>query len=404
MLLEHAHFRRPVRFVPADFLARPWVLMYGAMSVGTFAYAALTHLHPHRVWALWAVAGYVVAAMLTVKGRITAAAVSAAIGAVLVPGTALIATNTAQLEVSVVAESAASLVATGSPYAPDPSVLDQYNPYGPAMTLFGIPSQLFPENRIGDPRIWFALFFVACVLLTAKMILARPLTHHSWVRLTALIASPVIALPMAVGGVDLPVVGAALLGLAAATRGRVVTTVVSFAFACALKPLAVPVLVVALALLATRHGGRTALSAGSACAALAIVFHVPAFTDPAAFVQHTLFFPLGRTDVVTPAGHSLVGGALARLVPYGATLALVVLVVVGICAAVMLVRNPPDSFVHASGFAAVGLTVLFLLAPTSRFGYFVYPLMLGGVAAVIALESTCRPKRAPVNIIREAAW
>ncbi|MFD6858479.1 glycosyltransferase 87 family protein [Rhodococcus sp. NPDC060086] len=400
MLLERTRIHDRARFVSAGLFAHRWTLTFAAFSVVALVYGAVTQLHPHRVWALWAVVGYAVATVLAVRRRLTPAAVSAVIGAVVAPGTALIATRTAQLEVSVVAESAAYLITTGSPYVPDPSVLAEYNPYGPAMTLFGTPSQLFPENPLGDPRIWFALFFVVCVLLTSTMVLARPLPRRSGMQMTVLIASPVVALAMTVGGVDLPVVGAALLGLAAATRGRVVTTAVSFAFACALKPLAVPVLVVALVLMCARYDRRTALRAGVACAALTVVFHVPAFTDPAAFVRHTLLFPLGRTDVVTPAGDSLVGGALARLVPYGPTLASVVLAVAGVCAAVVLVRNPPDSFVRAASFAAVLLTVVFLLAPTSRFGYFVYPLVLGGTAVVFALDTACRSARTRVQMSR----
>lgn len=178
------------------------------------------------------------------------------------------------------------------------------------------------------------------------------------------------------------------------------TTVVSFAFACALKPLVVPVFVVALVLMCARYDRRTALRAGATCAALTVVFHIPAFTDPEAFVEHTLLFPLGRTDIVTPAGESLVGGALTRLVPYGATLTSAVLAVAGVCAAVVLVRNPPDSFVRAASFAAVGLSVGFLLAPTSRFGYFVYPLVLGGTAVVFALDTTCRSARTRVQTNR----
>ena len=105
---------------------------------------------------------------------------------------------------------------------------------------------------------------------------------------------------------------------------------------------------------------------------------------------------------MTPAGESLVGGALTRLGPYGATLTSAVLAVAGVCAAVVLVRNPPDSFVRAASFAAAGLTVLFLLAPTSRFGYFVYPLVLGGTAAVSVLFTEGRAVRNPVAEVRES--
>jgi hypothetical protein len=42
----------------------------------------------------------------------------------------------------------------------------------------------------------------------------------------------------------------------------------------------------------------------------------------------------------------------------------------------LLVR-PPRTIVGAAGYAAVSLTLLFILAPATRWGYFVYPLGIG---------------------------
>ncbi len=79
MLFERTHIHDRARFVSAGLFAHRWMLTYVAFSVVVLAYGVVTQLHPHRVWALWAGAGYAVAAALAARGRLTPAAVSAVI-------------------------------------------------------------------------------------------------------------------------------------------------------------------------------------------------------------------------------------------------------------------------------------------------------------------------------------
>src|SRR5438067_8326717 len=86
--------------------------------------------------------------------------------------------------------------------------------------------------------------------LVARRRLAAPL---------ALIGSPLIAIPVCVSGVDLPMIGLSCLSLACAARGRRLSTAISTALACAFKWTAWPLLPIALALLSARRGRRTAM-------------------------------------------------------------------------------------------------------------------------------------------------
>ena len=82
-----------------------------------------------------------------------------------------------------------------------------------------------------------------------------------------LAASPLVALPLAVGGVDLPLIGLCCFGLALAAKGRPVGAGLALAFACTLKWTVWPALPVALVLLRALYGcrvaGRAALVAGA---------------------------------------------------------------------------------------------------------------------------------------------
>ncbi|WP_073754608.1 hypothetical protein [Streptomyces sp. CB03234] len=194
------------------------------------ALAAVSDLAPHRVWGVAAALGYGAAAMLAGSHRRAAVGV-ALLGAVAVPLVLLVATGRGQLEVAVVERSGALLTATGVPYAREPGGLADYNPYLPGMAVLGaLP---------GDPRWWTGAVFVASVAAVG----ASPRVA-GWV-----VACPLVALPLAVGGVDLPVAGLMCLGLTLAGRGRAGRAGLALGAAAALKWTAWPAVLVALALL-----------------------------------------------------------------------------------------------------------------------------------------------------------
>ncbi|MEU9046867.1 MULTISPECIES: hypothetical protein [unclassified Kitasatospora] len=393
------------------------------------ALAALSTLAPHRVWGWCAAVGYLGAAL---AGRLPArprralsagagfslgsalpvgsvlSLGSALAGAVLVPFTVLLATGQAQSEVLVIERSAATLLRSGTPYLADPRAVTDYNPYLPGMTLFGMPARLFgdgsaPARLAGDPRLWCAAALVAC-LVAAHSVLrcgatpgasARPLdAGHA---IAVLVASPLVALPLCVSGVDLPLTGLLALALALAARHRPVAAGLALAAACSLKWTALPAVAVAVALLATgpglfaagpfgadrraaglfAPGRRAAVRCIVVWAGGTLTLVLPALlAAPGPLVEQVLRFPTGRGAVPTPATSPMPGRLLADLGPTGWYTAVLLLVCGGAAVAVSLVVRPPRGLVAAADRLAAGLCLAFLLAPAGRFGYFALPLLL----------------------------
>uniref|UniRef100_UPI0038B61791 glycosyltransferase 87 family protein n=1 Tax=Streptomyces violaceus TaxID=1936 RepID=UPI0038B61791 len=398
-----------------------------------------TTITPHQVWGACAAAGYGLAALVAhfsarPWGRASAAV--AAVGSVLVPLVFLVADGARQLEVTVVERSGTLLLDSGTPYVPDPAELPDYNPYLPGMALFGLPRAVLGDVPLADARLWFALVSLGAMGLAALLcggyrsswrgtvalwagsrsfrrgpallsagdrssrrgpaLLSagdRP-TRRGTVPLSAghrsarrgpvrsllwLAATPAVALPLAVGGVDLPVIALMCLALSLAGRGRPVAAGLALGAAAALKWTAWPLLPVGLALLAVTAGRRAAVRAGATAVALAVLAVLPvALTGPGAFAEHVLLFPLGEGATGSPATSPLPGYLLATYVPGGFALAVAALALSAVAVAVSLVTRPPRTTVAAADRLALGLGIAMCLIPATRFGYVVYPLVLFG--------------------------
>ncbi|MFF1463408.1 glycosyltransferase 87 family protein [Streptomyces sp. NPDC058330] len=391
-----------------------------ACALAALATAAFSTLGSHRVWGAVAAAGYAAAAWLSpgptdrgptdrgpsdcgpsdcgpsdcgptdcgpsdrgptdrgpTASRGRRAAAVAASGAALLPLLILLATGRAQLEVEVVARSASLLLATGSPYVPHPEALADFDPYLPGMAFFGIPEALFGAGPLTDPRVWTGAAFLAALAACGRGL--PPL----W---TA--ACPLVALPLAVGGVDLPVVALMCLGLTLAGRGRAGGAGLVLGLAAALKWTAWPALPVCLVLLRTRsrrdgdQGSRPVLRCAVTGAVTVAVLVLPVVVrDPAAFLTHVVAFPLGLTDTVSTAASPLPGHLLATRTPDGRAAAVLLLAVSALLLAVSLVVRPPGTVAAAASRLALGLLLALSLMPASRFGYLVYPLVLAVLAA-----------------------
>ncbi|GGS60335.1 FkbM family methyltransferase [Streptomyces violaceus] len=363
---------------------RPWeTLCWTGCAVFALLLCLRTTLTPHQVWGACAAAGYGLAALVAhfsarPWGRASAAV--AAVGSVLVPLVFLVADGARQLEVTVVERSGTLLLDSGTPYVPDPAELRDYNPYLPGMALFGLPRAALGDVPLTDARLWFALVSLGAMGLAASVCggsrsfgrgPARPLL---W-----LAATPAVALPLAVGGVDLPVIALMCLALALAGRGRPVAAGLALGAAAALKWTAWPLLPVGLALLAVTAGRRAAVRAGATAVALAVLAVLPvALAGPGAFAEHVLLFPLGEGATGSPATSPLPGHLLATYVPWGFALAMAALALSAVAVAVSLVTHPPRTTVAAADRLALGLGIAMCLIPATRFGYVVYPLVLFG--------------------------
>ncbi|MET9833485.1 glycosyltransferase 87 family protein [Streptomyces sp. NPDC006385] len=377
--------------------ARRDVLFWLGCSGFALSMALVTTLTPHRIWGLCAAVGYAVAAELARRsprpwsGR---SALAALLGSVVVPLTLLIVAGAAQSEVHVVQRSGGLLLDSGSPYLPHPVGLDDYNPYLPGMALFGIPHAIFGGTPLADARVWFCAAFLGSMLVARNaargagrnslpqgIASGRRDTAHGASTANAVLllaAFPAVALPLAVGGVDLPVIGLMCLGLALAGRGGSGTAAgLAMGAAAALKWTAWPLLPVGLVLLAVTAGRRAAVRAGVVAVLVALAAVVPvALADPHAFVEHVVMFPLGEGGVRSPAASPLPGYLLATYVPGGSVLAMAALAAAAVGVAVSLAVRPPRTVVAAADRLALGLGLAMCLIPATRFGYLVYPLVL----------------------------
>jgi phosphatidylinositol alpha-1,6-mannosyltransferase len=213
------------------------------------------------------------------------------------------------------------------------------------------------------------------------------------------LGSPVLALPLTTGLTDLPVLALlslALAGTAAHPRrpGVQLAAAIALGAACAIKATAWPALPIIAAMVAVRHGGRAAIrfvaTALGAALALALATAPAAVTAPAALIQNTVLFPLGLTRYQTAAASPLPGHMLAVIGPGGRWAAIGLLGAASLALATSLVIRPPPDLQASAWRLAVSLALLFVLAPASRWGYFVYPAAL---LAFVAMTGTTRLHR-----------
>jgi hypothetical protein len=366
---------------------------YGAFTVYATALAIVTG-HADRTWAIWAAVGYGLTTLIFWLIRhknvpvIWPMLVSLA-GALAAPVTWLVTRVSPTPEVQVISRSAVLLLQHGSPYLPA-GALDNwlsYNPYLPVMAVFGLPRALGASGLFADPRLW--LTAVSIALIWAAFTVAAPhrrcedCRHNTRLSTVFFAASPVIAFPLAVGITDPPVIALMFLTLALIARpSGLFRAAVALGVACAMKATAWPAVPVFAAAVAVRHGaqavwrftGVVILVTGL----LAVALAPAALLDPYAFLQNTVLFPLGLTPYKTPAASPLPGHLLSTTGMAGHWAAVVLLVAAGLGFAVSLIVRPPADGRAAAWRLALGLAVMFALAPATRWGYFVYPIALVG--------------------------
>ena len=362
------------------------------------------------VWGGCAAAGYTLAALAAAlwwpRGRKAALAIALA-GALAAPltwqvtfGVRMSAQDDGSL--TVVARSAVELLRHGTPYlsAAQISHALQYNPYEPAMAIFGLPAAVGLHGAAGNPRLWMGI--ATATILAVAFRLAMPGSALSNTALA--LGSPVLALPLTAGLTDAPVLALLCLTLACTARPqrrRIMLAAITVGAACAVKATAWPALPVIAAMLTARDGARAATRfavAASVTAMVLVVAMAPAsLTAPAALFQNTVLFPLGMTRYRTEADSPLPGHLLAATGPAGSWAAIGLLCAAALAIGAAPIIRPPADTGAAAWRLAVSLALLFALAPASRWGYFAYPAaLLGfvsmtrskGVGLVVAKPST----------------
>jgi hypothetical protein len=293
----------------------------------------------------------------------------------------------AQPEVWVIERSARLLFDTGTPYMDisalgRPVEVNDYTPYGPAMTVFGIPRALFP-SAITDARIMFALVTVVTIAVSLKL-LGWPKVPVRAAHLA--VVSPLTALTFAVAGPDLAIIGLLVLACALAARGSLTLSATALAVVVSMKLTALPAVVVIVFFVATMAGRVALYRFFAAIIGVTAVLNIPVLiVQPGAFVEHVIKFPAGLGKISSPAASPLPGHLIASIGPVGHALALVLLGLAAVALTVWLVVKPPKTGSDAMVKAAIGLGAALLLVPASRYGYLVYPLALWGAAMVFAV-------------------
>jgi hypothetical protein len=370
-------------------MPRVW-LAAGLVACALFAGGvAVFSMDPlHRLWGTSAACAYALAALAVVAWRsrgTTGVDIALGVmicGTILIPLLWMVWTGHGEPEVGVVANSAQTLIQHGTPYrsaqvlatTTDPN---QYNPYLPLMAAFGVPQALLGHGPLTDPRVWFGIVFLVVFALALKVAGARD--GARWALL--LTASPIIAFELCVGGTDVPMVAFLCLGFALLWRlGRpnAIAAGLALGIASSMKATAWPALIVAFALLYVRDGKREAWRFTAVALAVVAVIVGPfaVVLHPGSLVKNTILFPLGLASVKSQAASPLLGHVLAQTGTLGHAIVVILLIGSGLAIAVSLVISPPRDVPAATVRLVIGLSAMFVLAPSTRFGYFIYPAAL----------------------------
>ena len=393
-----------------------------AVFAGYAAIVGIVTRGPFSAWGAVAAVGYGAASAAAWRSRYRVLPLLIGLsGAVVAPTIWLAIRWPGAGETAVVVRSASLLLHHGNPYLASGQLLSvqSYNPYLPAMSVFGFPRAAGLPGLLGNPAPWLAV--TAVVLGAAAIAIGMPhrawrvtAGRETWLRNTALaVMSPVLALPIALGTTDPPVIALMCLALACVSRpatrpapgvsagtgirpggalARWVTwsglAALAVGTACAMKATAWPALPVIAAMTAAREGPRAAARFAGAAAATAVFFIIgfapTLIGHPGAFADNIIAYPLGLARHLTPAASPLPGHLLASTGTAGRLIALGLLLAAAAGVALSLVLRPPRDARAATLRLAAGLVMLFTLAPNARFGYFAYPAALLGWLALTA--------------------
>jgi hypothetical protein len=364
---------------------RSWIaaaFVVCAVFAGGVSLVSTDHLH--RMWGIMAACGYAAAAVAVLAWRTRGVDLSLVLslgGALIVPLAWMAWTRQEQPEVSVIARSAQLLIHHGTPYQA-PALLSHtrdpnaYDPYLPAMTAFGLLWAVAGPDPLADPRVWFGVAFAVFFALALHVAKAKDVTRWT----VFVTATPIIAFELAVGGTDVPIIALICLGFALLWRHpRPVLAGLAFGGAASMKATAWPAIVVAVALALARDGKRAAAVMTVVSLGVVAVLVGPfAVLRPDSLVKNTILFPLGLASVTSQAVSPLPGHLIAQTGHVGRLFVIALLAASGVAVLASLVIRPPRSVPSAAIRLVIGLSLMFLLAPATRFGYFIYP---GGILA-----------------------
>jgi hypothetical protein len=276
---------------------------------------------------------------------------------------------------------------------PGEPTANNFFPYLPLMTVFGLPRSTREPIALTDARIFFSM--VTMLVALAALVMSRGPNEPKVRTLQLLTVLPTAALPLATGGDDMPIVALLLLAMVLAQRRRpgwsgfVLGVVSSMKFTA--WPLAALALFAARDARGRRAPGRMALGMLVVAGPVVVPF---VLRNAQAFVENVILFPLGLSGVASPAASALPGHILVTLFP---SLHRVLPVVVGglgtAVLVVHLVRRTPSTASQVTALAGWVMLVAFVMAPATRVGYLIYPVNFFAWSFLLR-EPVQRPERA----------
>jgi Glycosyltransferase family 87 len=309
------------------------------------------------------------------------------IGATLMPLALEVAWRHAQPEVTVIEKAGHSAAKGVDPYeavtnkkgkvlihTPNVPTYENFFPYLPLMTVFGLPSSTKDPIRLTDARIFFSL--VTMVVAGVSLALSHSPTEPKVRVLQVLTVLPTAALPLATGGDDMPVVAVLLLAMVLVQRRRPVLAGLVLGVASSMKFTAWPLAVFALLAARDKNGKRAPLQMALGLLLVMGPIVVPyIFKGPWAFFENVVLFPLGLSSVHSPAASPMPGHLLVTAFPWLHNKLQLMVGIVGCSVlAIALIRRPAVTAARACSLAGWTMLVAILFATATRIGYLLYPI------------------------------
>lgn len=382
----------PLR-LPGRRVLAAWFAVFALYAIGEIFTS-----HADGTWGAWACGGYALAAVLLLVTRNWLAPLAAAVtGAFLAPLVWMILEVPDKLtaEVVVIKRSADYLASHGTPYLPASLLTNwrQYNPYLPLMELFGLPRETGLRGLLGDPRIWTSLVTVAALAAAFAVMSEREDRARRVAVLTAIsVSSPLVAFLLTVGVTDPPLIALTCLSVALTARRQFLPAAVVLSVACAMKFTVWAVIPVLAVMAWSRFSRRTAIMFTAVVVGAAVALDLAAapnmLATPGAVKRNLISYPLGISKIKTVAASPLPGHLIAQLGTAGSVAVDGLLVLTVLAFAAWLLIRPPRDVRDAMMRLVVGYAAVFTIAPSTRFGYYAYPLALVGWLVLTRPRST----------------
>lgn len=269
---------------------------------------------------------------------------------------------------------------------------EAFFPYLPLMAVFGLGGSAKGPVHVTDTRVVFSL--VTLIVVGAALLLLRAPRDRKVRALQFLTVLPTAALPLATGGDDMPIVAFLLLAMVLAQRRRPGWSGVVMGVVSSMKFTAWPLAALAFFCARDEEGrrapGRMLLGMLVVAGPAVVPF---ALSNPKAFFDNVILFPLGRAGVTSPAASNLPGHVIVTELPWLHTvLPASVAVVGGLALLGYLARRPPTTPAQVSTIAGWVMLVAIVFAPSTRVGYLLYPIdffvwgWMFGAAGRVALD------------------